>query len=327
DTKFKIFNNCITVCVRHELDRDRSISRYPLKIREEVQAFMKNTPYPQVKESDDQELNLKQIFEQYAFYWKWFVVSVTVCLFAAFVYLRYAQKIYNTSAKILLQDEKQASGDMAGLAELATMTGMGSSSAAFVNDQMEVLRSRRLMRKVVDSNRLYLSYYMKGNIKSSEVLEKQSPLKVMLLEADQARLDSVVYTFTVSKKGDSYKIKDEQEGTRDYTLGSKLETPIGPVSLVPQESNTNWEGDLQISYIPADITVDILRNEVQITPNKEAQSFLVNFSMDYPLIAKSELILNSLIDQYNEDVTYDKAQVTRATSKFITSRLELISQD
>src|SRR5690606_37745367 len=186
---------------------------------------------------------------------------------------------------------------------------------------------RRLMRKVVDTNRLYLSYYLKGNIKSAEVLESQSPLKVMLLEPGHARLDSVGYAFTVNKKGDNYKIKEEPAGTREYVLGSKLETPIGPISLVPQENNKLWEGDLQISYIPADITVDILRNEVQITPNKEAQSFLVNFSMDYPLIAKSELILNSLIDQYNEDVTYDKAQVTRATSKFITSRLELISQD
>src|SRR5690606_22927506 len=102
-------------------------------------------------ESEDQDLNLKQLFEQYAYYWKWFLLSLFACLFIAFVYLRYAQKIYNINAKILLQDEKQASGDMAGLAELATMTGMGNSSAAFVNDQMEVLRSRRLLRKVIDT--------------------------------------------------------------------------------------------------------------------------------------------------------------------------------
>src|SRR5690606_23696104 len=281
---------------------------------------MKNNAYPNIKESEDQELNLKQIFEQYAFYWKWFVISVFACLFIAFVFLGYGEKIYYTSAKILLQYERQASGDMAGLAELATITGMGGSSAAFVNDLKEVLRSRRLMRKVVETNRLYLSHYVKGSIKSSEVLEKDAPLKVLLLEPNHARLDSVAYTFTVSKKADTYKIKDELEGTRAYTLGSKMETPIGPISLVPQENNSGWEGELEVNYLPADITVDILRNTVQITPNKETASFLVNFSMDYPLIAKSELILNSLIDQYNQDVTYDKAQVTRATSKFITSR-------
>src|SRR5690606_39033082 len=128
------------------------------------------------------------------------------------------------------QDEKQASGDMAGLAELATMTGMGSSSAAFVNDQMEVLRSRRLMRKVVDTNRLYLSYYMKGNIKSAEVLESQSPLKVMLLEPNHARLDSVGYSFTVTKKGETYRVKDEEEGTREYKQDCKHVTTMGNIS-------------------------------------------------------------------------------------------------
>src|SRR5690606_16087895 len=39
------------------------------------------------------------------------------------------------------------------------------------------------------------------------------------------------------------------------------------------------------------------------------------------------LILNSLIEQYNADVTEDKALVTRATSNFINSRLDLISKD
>lgn len=133
---------------------------------------MKNSPYPQLKESEEEEINLKQLFEQYAYYWKWFVFSVIACLFIAFVYLRYAQQVYNINAKILLQDEKQASGEMAGLAELTTLSGAGSSSAAFVNDQMEVLRSRRLMRRVVDTNRLYFSYFIKGKIKSREILKE-----------------------------------------------------------------------------------------------------------------------------------------------------------
>src|SRR5690606_34874160 len=115
---------------------------------------MNNTSDAKLRDQE-QDINLKQVVEQYAVYRNWVVVSIIACLFMAFVYLRYAQRIYNVHAKILLQDEKQASGEMAGLAELATLSGMGSSSAAFVNDQMEVLRSRRLMRKVVDTNRLY----------------------------------------------------------------------------------------------------------------------------------------------------------------------------
>ena len=215
---------------------------------------MKNPSYPKVKETEDQEINLKQLFEKYDFYWKWFIVSVIVCLLIAFVYLRYAERIYNVNAKILLQDEKQASGDMAGLAELSDLTGMGSSSGAFVNDQMEILRSRRLIRNVVETNRLNISYFAKGNIKTAEMLESQSPLKMMLLEPNHPRLDSVSYSFTVSKKGTHYQLKDESNGIRDYTLGSRIETPIGAISLMSQGSK-ELAGELQISYRPTESVV------------------------------------------------------------------------
>src|SRR5690606_4980245 len=121
-------------------------------------------------ESKEQEINLKQIFEQYAYYWKWFIISVIVCLIAAFIYLRYADKIYNITAKILLQDENKATGELAALSELSSLTGIGGSGAAFVLDQIDVLKSRRLFQKVVEQNRLNIVYMNKGNVKSSEMI-------------------------------------------------------------------------------------------------------------------------------------------------------------
>src|SRR5690606_5820543 len=117
------------------------------------------------------------------------------------------------------------------------------------------------------------------------------------------------------------------KGSREFQPGTPLETPIGPISLIEQRNNRQWEGDLLINFRPSEFMVDVIRDAIQIAPNKEVQSFLVNFSLNYPLISKAELIINSLIEQYNQDVTYDKAQVTRATSSFINSRLELISKD
>src|SRR5690606_25515415 len=78
---------------------------------------------------------------------------------------------------------------------------------------------------------------------------------------------------------------------------------------------------------PIEQAVDNLQEVVQISPNSEKQSMIVNFSMQGALRAKSELILNTLIDVYNNDVTSDKSKVTRATSEFINSRLQLIGED
>src|SRR5690606_21562172 len=82
-----------------------------------------------------------------------------------------------------------------------------------------------------------------------------------------------------------------------------------------------------IAVHPIEAVVDNLLQAVQVTPNKEKQSLIVNFSITGPLREKSELILNTLIDVYNNDVTEDKSKVTRATSDFINSRLQLIGED
>src|SRR5690606_30897113 len=87
------------------------------------------------------------------------------------------------------------------------------------------------------------------------------------------------------------------------------------------------EADLIINYVPSDEAVDKLLKSIQISPNKEKQSYVVNFSMNSGNIQKAELILNSLIDQYNKDVMEDKTRLSKATTAFIDSRLELISKN
>ena len=130
----------------------------------------------QIKDNKEEDVNLRQLFEQYAFYWKWFVLSIFVALGVAVLYLRYAQKTYSTTAKILLKDERSASaGELAGIAELNSSMGFGGNRFAFVTDQIEVLSSRRLMRKVVDRYHLNIKYAVKGKIRSMEILEKDMP--------------------------------------------------------------------------------------------------------------------------------------------------------
>src|SRR5690606_7373974 len=116
------------------------------------------------------------------------------------VYLRYAEKIYKIDAKILLQDEKQASGDLAGLSELASLASGGSQTSAFVSDQIDVIKSRRILRKVIEANKLNISYNSQGNVKNSELLERHSPIKIVLLDPNNKNLDSIFYELKVVLK-------------------------------------------------------------------------------------------------------------------------------
>jgi len=276
---------------------------------------------------DAKAVHLKQQIDLYLHHWKLFLVFILISLFLGVLYLRYAQKVYYTQAMILLQDEKQASGEMAGLAELANLAGRTSSSAAYVNDQTQILRSRRILRKVVDANELNISYFIKGNIRESELLKKQSPIQLMILEPGHTRLDSVVYEINVSRTQDGYQVWDEMMEKRNYTIGQKIISPVGPISLLSTGLFPDWTGEIRIQVLPKDFAVNILQGMVNVESNAKEQSFAIRLSTETSSPAKGEMILNSLIDHYDQDRTYDKETIFRNTSAFINSRLELINKD
>lgn len=280
-----------------------------------------------LKEDKEEEVNLRQLFEQYAFYWKWFVISVILSLAVAVVYLRYAQKTYSTTAKILLRDERSASaGELAGIAELSSSMGFGGSRSAFVTDQIEVLTSRRLMRKVVDQHHLNIIYEKKGNIRSSELLERDMPFYIQ----PQGNLDSVRLSIKVSLD-EKLNLKITNTTTDEkITAGFDKIVKIGKNSIIFRRNGSfplNRNDDFEIKVIPRDWAVDLNLSSILISPSKEMQSYIVNFAMVSTLGKKAELVLNSLIETYNADLTNDKLRMTRATSDFINKRLVLISKD
>jgi len=177
----------------------------------------------QSKEENKELINLRQLFEQYSYYWKWFILSVVIAFIGAFFYLRYAQSNYSVNAKILLKDEKSGSSELSGLSELAGLTGM-KGTPAFVSDQIDVFSSRRLMRKVVDANKLNIYYFNKGNFKTSEVMAKKAPFNVTLISnpdsiylnlsvnlLDNGKL-SVENLLTGKKQEFSYSVPSKIEG-------------------------------------------------------------------------------------------------------------------
>jgi len=280
-----------------------------------------------VRERQGEDINFRQVFEQYSYYWKWFVISVFLVVGIAVVYLRYAQKTYSTTAKILLKDERSASaGELAGIAELSSSMGFGGNRVAFVTDQIEVLSSRRLMRKVVNQYHLNIIYGLKGKIRSKEVLEKEMPI-IVQPQGDQ---DTVSFSIRIQV--------DSKQRLHITNLISKEKTSCGFDHIVKIgknqvvfKRNPNQKIDLDSEYlinvIPIDWAIDGNLASINISPSKELQSYVVNFSMLSTLDKKAELVLNSLIDTYNADLTNDKLRMTRATSEFINKRLLLISKD
>lgn len=106
---------------------------------------------------EENSFNLYEIIFKYLVYWPWFVASVLVCLVLAFVYLRYQAPVYNVTASVLIKEDdsrNRSMGAASGALEALQSMGGFSMSNNFDNE-VEILKSRTLIKKVVTHLGLY----------------------------------------------------------------------------------------------------------------------------------------------------------------------------
>ena len=146
---------------------------------------MKETDFNEAQESKEENIDVKELLFKYLIHWPWFVGAVVACLIAAWVYLYISTPVYNISATVLIKDDKKggSAGMRSGLESLG-LDGMVSSSQN-IDNEIEVLRSKTIVKEVVEDLGLYISYTDEDEFPSRNTY-KTSPVQVSLTpqEAD-----------------------------------------------------------------------------------------------------------------------------------------------
>lgn len=85
---------------------------------------MKENSYEEsMRDMDEDKINYQEILFKYIIHWPWFIVSVVVCLIAAWGYLYFQTPVYRISASIMIKDDKKGGG--AGSAADLESLGLG----------------------------------------------------------------------------------------------------------------------------------------------------------------------------------------------------------
>ena len=279
-------------------------------------------------EEIEENINIRQLVEQYLYYWKWFVLGIILALTIAIVYIKTAEKKYNVSSKILLNDKDSgAKGDISSMMDQALLGG--ASLNAEVGDQIDILKSKRLINKVVEKNNLNIKYFDLENIVKKQLSEINSPLKIISLDK-KTKQDLEDDNFIIKILSNT-KFELENKKTKDvkeYSFGQKINGELGNYIISP---NTNISKSIDkrflLSITTIDKEVDEIQKSIGIEPNSEKSSKIINFSLVGASPEISKTVINDLINIYNSDIVEDDHKLTQATSKFINSRLEIVSKD
>ncbi len=130
-------------------------------------------------------LTFRDLFYKYVRFLPVFIISVALALLAAFLYLRYAVPVYSATGSMLIKSgQPTRSSDK--LEQLFDVNPVQN-----IQSEIEILKSKPLMKRVVDSLGLQYTYYAKGKIKTVNVY-KQAPFRVVALSiVDSGRSISI----------------------------------------------------------------------------------------------------------------------------------------
>lgn len=270
-----------------------------------------------------EEINIKELLLKYAMYWRWFVIGVICTLTIAFFYLRYTKQIYQTTAKIKILDNSQG-----GMKLPSDLSSLFSNKKVNLDNEIEVLKSHRIIERVVLDLNLTTAYYSEGNIVSAE-LWKDAPFKVIWLDVKDS-VNSKKLEFKIKLQSGGYTISSANESPSEvvaFGQKNKLEGQSFILIGVPEYQNKKGNtGNFTIIRRPLHQVVQHISNAIGVASTAK-QSEILTISLKGENKGKSEDIIDALIDQFNQDGVNDRQLISQRTIDFVNDRFVYLSSE
>ena len=287
--------------------------------------------------NEEESFNLREKLEGYLRFWKWFVLSTAITLLFAVIYLKANKPVYKALASVILEDEKStaSANNTNGFADLNVLAGFGASS---IENELGLIRSKRLMTNAVKALGLNVEYYQHKGFSTNEVYKK-SPYKLRLVSMDEMALQNAMMdekNILEIKKLDKNTVTIEQDET-DYKATFKLGdiVDMGFANFVVESNNgldtlqtedSDSDVSVEIKFLKVDQVASSLRSQFDVALI-DKNSTLIELSIEGNVRQKAEDILDQLVFEYNQEAIEDKNLITRNTAFFIDERLSIINSE
>ena len=290
---------------------------------------------PMGEQEETSSINFQTIYTAVILHWKWFVLSLIICMGCAMIYLRYKTPVYQAYAKLLIKDDdSRGRGGKSGVLTTSNLGIMSNSTG--IDNEMEILSSLSIAQQTVRDLKLYVNYSLEGKVKD-HLIYNSEPISVDL---DPSHLEKLNYPISleINRKGSSYTVTGEYlnpttgvTNSIEKTITSfptRIDTKTGIITL---QSN----GDRGLLSEGRALKVTIL------SPKSVAAKYAGSLSVSQTsktttiaeLVLKDESpqravdYLRQLAICYNRQANEDKNEIAVRTEEFINGRLEKINAE
>lgn len=292
---------------------------------------------------EEEKINIYALIFKYLIYWPWFVASIILFLALGYLYIRKSTPVYQIDASVLIKEDNSRSGFSNAKNPLGSLSGMGliSMSNNFDNE-IEILNSRTLMKKVVINQNLYINYFEPRLFSFTRELYQTAPLNVYMTPDEADHLEDILKLKFTQKDAQTWAVKitywkDEEELEQEATvnrLPQVINTPVGVLTVSEnpnlKEAPTEVLEEMPTKFVctiaPPTATAIAYRKNITIEPSSKTTTIAL-IGMQSTSRQRATDFINTLVALYNKDANDEKNEIAEKTGEFIDKRIQLIGEE
>ena len=280
------------------------------------------------QELQEKDINIRELIKPYLDRWLWFVVGAFLALLGGYLFIKLSTPIYRTETTILVKDAKNNKLPE-GASGLFDLSGIGGMNVNSIENEIEILKSKKLIEQVVKDLGLTAEVYQEAAFTKKELYKDTSPVIINVLgEKKDASDEQKKLDILLEIKGSELILSsDKMPDVIRTTYNKTISLPNANIII---QKNPAYKGEkieeLLLKVYNTERIVNYYREILSIAP-KDKDATVIGITLDLPIKAKTQDFLNKLVVVYNQDAINDKNSESKKTKDFIDERIAIIAKE
>lgn len=268
-------------------------------------------------------MDFKKEFLKYLQYWPWFLLSLFICIGAAFFYIKIIPPTYQTSAMIFI-DKKQDDKT-----KVIAITTDPKSSEENLEDEIRLITSNEFLLDVVKNMNLNFSYFEKVYTVQNKIInEVPFVLKPIIAKDD---LPEASFDIKINKDGFiiTNKSTDKKYTVKGYDgseTGIGLPFKISLSKKAQQNPNAYFDKEYIVNVEPTAIALQNLKASLIVLSDEESKGTIeLNHVGTSPELSRK--ILSEVITLLDKYIVVTKQKIFTNTVSFLNDRIKNFTKE
>ena len=296
---------------------------------------MENNKTQQIDKEEDIDLArvVKSCLRTLRRQWKWFALSLVVCVAASYLYQKRQPEVFQRQSVVLIENAESGSPFSARRSSGTAMSSLLEMNGISVGDNLKnetfILTSKRLMKNVVDTLGLDVDYTTTWRLRPI-ALYKETPVRVRFKDraakaasfSMELRKDSTVMLHNFRVGPDRY------AQTYEVQPGRTIATPAGVLTLERGETFNEFPRgqEVSVTHLPLMAAAALYSGKMSAA-EYDKESSLIVLTCNDASAQRAEDVLDELYNAYMRDIVANKNRVAESTMRFIEDRSAIVGAE